>query len=53
MYQRQYVKIIGVGGGRAGRAPRPIIRAGKAPRQFKTTEKILAKAKRKNEWREI
>lgn len=50
---RQYMKVVGVGGGRAGRAPRPIIRAGRAPRVYRTTEQILAKAKQKNEQREI
>lgn len=53
MYQRQFVKIIGVGGGRAGRAPRPIIRAGKAPKRFKISEQIIAKAKNTDEQPEI
>ena len=44
MYQSQTVKIIGVGGGRAGRAPRPIIRAGRAPSLYRSTSQLLVKA---------
>ena len=44
MYQRQMVKIIGVGGGRGGRAPVPVIRAGRAPNLYRATSQMLAKA---------
>lgn len=53
MYQRQIVKIRGVGGGRGGRVVLKRPRAGRAPKVFRTTEEILAKATKKNEYREI
>ena len=45
MYQKQTVKIIGVGGGRAGKAPKPVIRAGRAPVRRSSVDTIIAKAK--------
>lgn len=50
---RQYMKVVGVGGGRGGRVILKRPRAGHAPRVYRTTEQILAKAKRKNEQPEI
>lgn len=50
---RQYMKVVGVGGGRGGRVILKRPHAGRAPRVYRTTEQILAKAKQKNEQREI
>lgn len=50
---RQYMKVVGVGGGRGGRVILKRPRAGRAPRVYRTTEQILAKAKNTNEQREI
>lgn len=50
---RQYMKVVGVGGGRGGRVILKRPRAGRAPRIYRTTEQILAKAKNTNEQREI
>lgn len=50
---RQYMKVVGVGGGRGGRVTLKRPRAGRAPRIYHTTEQILAKAKNINEQREI
>ena len=50
---RQYMKVVGVGGGRGGRVILKRPRVGRAPRVYRTTEQILAKATQKNEQREI
>jgi hypothetical protein len=50
---RQYMKVVGVGGGRGGRVILKRPRAGRAPRVYRTTEQILAKAAKKDEQREI
>lgn len=50
---RQYMKVVGVGGGRGGLIILKRPRAGRAPKVFRTTEEILAKATKKNEQREI
>jgi len=50
---RQYMKVVGVGGGRGGRVVLKRPRVGRAPKVFRTTEEILAKATKKNEYREI
>lgn len=50
---RQYMKVVGVGGGRGGRVILKRPHAGRAPKVFRTTERILAKAKNTNEQREI
>lgn len=50
---RQYMKVVGVGGGRGGRIILKRPRAGRAPRIYRTTEQILAKAKNTDEQREI
>lgn len=50
---RQYMKVVGVGGGRGGRVVLKRPRAGRAPKVFRTTEEILAKATKKNEYRQI
>lgn len=50
---RQYMKVVGVGGGRGGRVILKRPRAGRAPKVFRTTEEILAKATKKNDYRQI
>lgn len=50
---RQYMKVVGVGGGRGGIVTLKRPRAGRAPRIYRTTEQILAKAKNTDEQREI
>lgn len=47
------MKVVGVGGGRGGRVILKRPRAGRAPRIYRTTEQILAKAKNTDEQREI
>lgn len=47
------MKVVGVGGGRGGRILLKRPRAGRAPRIYRTTEQILAKAKNTDEQREI
>ena len=47
------MKVVGVGGGRGGRIILKRPRAGRAPRIYRTTEQILAKAKNTDEQREI
>lgn len=45
---RQYMKVVGVGG---GRGPRPVIRTvrgGRGPNIYRATSQLLAKAKTAN-----
>lgn len=42
---RQYMKVVGVGG---GRGPRPVIRSGRGPNIYRATSRLLAKAKTAN-----
>ena len=47
------MKVVGVGGGRGGIVTLKRPRAGRAPRVYRTTKQILAKAKNTDEQRKI